>query len=234
MADVFDTNNEPTVDLGLNDLVGEGKKYSDPDQLAKAYYNVESFAEQLKRENAELRAFKDAEEAKSKNQPPNGNGAEPVHNEDNRNEPPKTPTKGEDDFRSQIREEVKALNEQERGQANLDSAAKRLVELTGSEAKASETIRQKASELGVTVDWLKEMAMRSPQAFYNTMGITGGQSTSTPAPSSDVRLNNSDNTRNFEYYDKIRKENPKLYFDKATQAEMMKEARLQGADFYKR
>lgn len=236
MADVFNLENNEEVNLGLNDLVGEGKKYSDPDQLAKAYANVESFAEQLKRENAELRAFKDAEEAKQKNQkPPEGKEPEQVPGGDNHQEPPKAKTPGDNDFRSQIREEVKALNEQERGLANLDTAAKKLIELTGSEAKANEAIRQKASELGVTVDWLKETAMRSLQAFYTTMGVnSGGHSTSTPASSSDVRFRDNSNVRNFEYFDKMRKDNPKLYFDKATQQEMMKEARLQGADFYKR
>jgi len=236
MADIFNEENSNEVTLSLNDLVGEGKKYSDPDQLAKAYANVESFAEQLKRENAELRAFKDAEEARKNNQrPPEGNEPEPVPNGDNRNEPPKAPTPGDNDFRSQIREEVKALNEHERGLSNLDTAAKKLIELTGSEAKANEAIRQKANELGVTIDWMKETAMRSPQAFYTTMGInSGGQSTSTPAPNPDVRMLNNSNVRNFEYFDKLRKENPKLYFNKDTQQEMLKEAKLQGADFYKR
>jgi hypothetical protein len=237
MADIFGENNEENkVPLGLNDLVGEGKKYSDPDQLANAYANVESFAEQLKRENAELRAFKDAEEARSKNQqPPVDNGAEPVPGGDNRQEPPKTPSQGDNDFRSQIREEVKALNEQERGLANLDTAAKRLIEIEGSEAKANEAIRRRASELGVTVDWMKETAMRSPQAFYTSMGIAAGErSTSTPAPNPDVKFRDNGNLRNFEFFDKMRKENPKLYFDRSTQAEMMAEARRQGADFYKR
>jgi hypothetical protein len=43
--DVFsDDNSEPSVEVGLEDLVGEGRKYKTPDELAKAYAHAESHA----------------------------------------------------------------------------------------------------------------------------------------------------------------------------------------------
>jgi ABC-type uncharacterized transport system substrate-binding protein len=67
------------------------------------------------------------------------------------------------------------------------------------------------------------------------MGIAQGTSQSTPASRPGVVLDtHNSNVKNFEYFDKLRKENPKLYFSATTQTEMMNEARKQGSDFYKR
>jgi len=239
--DIFSGNideNVPT-DLRLEDLVGEGKKYKDPDALAKAYANIEGHSATLEKELADLRAARDLAEAKLKNQlpPKDGEQAKPPV-DDNQPPAPKSSAKDEVDFRSQIREEVKALNEQERGLANLDTVAKKLAELEGSPRAASEAIKRKADELGVTVDWLKETAMRSPTAFYSAMGVNihGGTSRSTPAPHSDVRLDsrNGGNVRDFEYFDKLRKDNPKLYFSAETQREMFEARKKMGEDFYRR
>ena len=238
MADIFSDNPNPgdTIELGLNDLVGEGRKYSTPDDLAKAYANVETFAEQLKRENAELRAFKDAQEANNQNQKtPEGSGQEPPKKDDNPNPAPNSQAPSADDFRSQIREEVSALNAQERAARNLDTAAHKLAELLGGEAKATEAIRKRAQELDVSVDWLRDTAARSPEAFYSAMGVTAQVGTrQTPGYSPEVRVNESGNVKNFEFFDKIRKEDPKLYYSAATQREMLIQAKHQGADFYKR
>lgn len=238
--DIFSTDNvEPSVDLGLNDLVGEGQKYKTPDELAKAYAHLERHAKTLERENAEVRARADALEA---NNPPNdeNRGREPAPSGDNPPTPPNnqapTAPKKEDDFRSQIREEVKALNEADRVKQNIEAAAARMIEVYGDAAKANEAVVKRAQELNVSVDWLKDSAGRSPSAFYASMGISQGTSQSTPASGHGANLgrDSNPNLRNFEYYDKIRKEDPKRYFSVAVQTEMMGEARRQGSDFYKR
>lgn len=240
MADtIFDDNFQETeIDLTLNDLVGEGRKYSDPDQLAKAYANVEAHARKLEKENADARAKIDTAEAKLKNQkPPEPSGQAPLEDDDTPNpKPNKEPTPGSVDFRSQIKEEIEALNKEDRAKANLDTAAAKLVELYGSQTKASEAIKERADELGVSVEWLKDSAGRSPAAFYASMGIqiNSGTDRSTPTPRSDVRLDERNTGKSFEFFDRIRVDNPKLYFSAATQREMMNEARKQGSDFYKR
>lgn len=238
MADIFNTDPNPgdTIELGLNDLVGEGRKYSNPDELAKAYANSESFIEQLKRENAELRAAKDIQDANNQNQkPPVSGEQEPPKNDDNPPPAPNSSTPSADDFRSQIREEVLNLNAEERATRNLDTAARRLADLVGGEAKATEAIRKRAQELNVSVEWLRDTAARSPDAFYSAMGITAPSgSRTTPGYTPGVRQDNSGNVKNFEFYDRIRKEDPKTYFSAATQREMLAQAKAQGADFYKR
>ena len=241
MADIFNAEDQGgTVDITFNDLVGEGRKYNDPDALAKSYAHVESFAETLKRENAELREKLDRTEANTNNQNNNSqNGQEPLPGSQTNN--PEAPNKNSstpnnDDYRSQIREEVRALNDEERATTNLNTAVARLVELTGSEDAAAQSIRKKAQELGVTVDWLKDAASRSPNAFFTTIGISAGsqQNRSTPAPNNEYRPNADTNAKNFEYFDKLRKDDPKTYFSAANQQEMLRQAKSLGADFYKR
>ena len=238
--DIFSADNvEQSVDVGLNDLVGEGRKYKDPDELAKAYAHVEGHSKTVERENAELRARLDALEAnRNKSNNNEDEGREQAPDGDNQQQPPKNnaPDAQNVDFRSQIREEVQALNETEKAKANIEAAAAKMIEVYGDAAKANEAVRKRAAELGVSVEWLQDSASRSPSAFYATMGVTQNASHSTPASGHGVNLDTQggSNRKNFEYYDKIRKDNPKLYFSATMQTEMMNQAREQGSDFYKR
>lgn len=230
---------EPVVDITLNDLVGEGRKYNDPDALAKAYANVEAHARRLEAENAQARAQLDQAQATNNTVPPSNTGTveQPQAN------PPVAPTNSEaptsgkqTDYRSQIREEIKALNEQERAVHNTEQAASKMIEVYGDATKANEAVKRRADELGVSIDWLRDSASRSPQAFFATMGITGsGASHSTPASSPGVRLEGPNGSvKNFEYFDRMRKDDPKTYFSANTQRDMLNQARAQGSDFYKR
>lgn len=248
MADIFsdapltEGNEGGSVDIGLNDLVGEGRKYKDPDALAKAYANIEAHARRLEAENAEARAKLDTRDFKATTNNSSSDGQDgnnPSHSDQNGGTPQdNAPPKQDVDFRSQIREEVKALNEQERMTQNIEQTAAKMVETYGSPQAANEALRKRAQELGVGVDWLRDSAARSPAAFYATMGIqsSGGSSPRmTPASGGGVNLGTGgEPTRNFEYYEKIRKDNPKLYFSSATQQEMLRQARAMGDNFYKR
>lgn len=245
--DVFsaDPANVPE-ELSLEDLVGEEKKYKSPDELAKAYANIERHARQLEAENAQFRVKVDQFETQltNRNEPntnPNTQGGEQPNRADQRGETPqdKAPKSGEKvDYRSQIRDEIRALNEEERGVANMETAAAKMVEVYGSPTEANKAIQKRAQELGVSVEWLRDSASRSPQAFYATMGIntSGGTSLRTPSSGEGARLENRGdaNVRNFEFYDRIRRENPKQYFTPAVQQEMLRHAREMGSDFYKR
>lgn len=225
------------LDLGFNDLVGDDKKYKDPDALAKAYANIERHARTLEAENAKARAELDTLQATNHSAPSEPPRQEPPKTGDNREPAPSSPPRNEDDFRSQIKEEIRALNEQERGVNNIETTARKMIEVYGNESAANEAIRKRAKELDVSVDWLRDSAARSPSAFYASMGIpsNGGTDRSTPAPNNEVNFRGgSSDRKNFEYFDRIRKDDPKLYFSAATQREMMNQAREMGADFYKR
>ncbi len=235
--DVFSTD-PVELDLGFNDLVGEDKKYKEPDALAKGYAHIERHSRTLESELAGARAKIDALTA-TKNQSNDSQNPRQDHsNEPDPANPNPNPTPKKDvDFRSQIKEEIKALNDEGKALSNIEATAQKLVDVFGNQASANEAVRKRANELGVSVEWLRDSAAQSPSAFYATMGITvtSGTDRSTPTPNNEVNFrNDGGDQKNFEYFDRLRKDNPKLYFSAATQGEMMNQARKMGAAFYKR
>jgi hypothetical protein len=234
MPDIFGDqpiNDDVTVDI----LVGEGKKYTDVNNLAKGYVNAENFIEELKRELALERAQKDANtlnntdgsnQQQTPTPPTSATPSEPVK--------PQSP----EDLRTLISEEVANLAQSKRFEENIESTASRMVEVYGSPAKAQEALAAKAKELGVNVEWLRDAAARSPSAFYATMGIPSTPqtptSTETPAPRSDVRVSPVMNggEKNYNYFQELRRTNKSQYYSTETQAEMHRLAREKGDAFY--
>jgi hypothetical protein len=232
-SDIFSAD-PVEIDLSFNDIVGEDKKYKEPDALAKGYANLERHARTIEAENAAIRAKLDAIEATKQQTPNEPPKQEPPREQDPAHETPNSTPKTED-FRSQIKEEIRALNEQERAVNNIEATARKLVETYGSQQAANEAVRNRANELGVSVEWLRDSAATSPSAFYATMNLpASGGDRSTPTPNQEVRMGGDANRKNFEFYDRLRKENSKLYYSAATQREMLNAAKAQGADFYRR
>src|ERR1700744_6434466 len=55
MDNILDVDNTPK-EISLEDLVGPGKKYASPQELAKAYYNADTHIKTLTQKQDELRA----------------------------------------------------------------------------------------------------------------------------------------------------------------------------------
>lgn len=84
------------------------------------------------------------------------------------------------------------------------------------------------------------MAAKAPAAFLK---LVGADSVTTQAPGDFIPPKTSvissgkpsgTTTKNWAYYQKMLKDNPKQYHDKTTQLEMYKLAMVAGDDFYKR
>lgn len=235
--DIF--GDQPLNDaVSLDTLVGEGKKYKDVDALAKAYANLDNFVEEVKRDNATLRAERDAKAFQNAQ----GN-QEQARQPDPANTPSETPKPqvNEKDLRTLVSEVMEDTINSRRLAENVETTAAKMIEIYGSASAAQQAIINKARELGVTPDWLRDASARSPQAFFVTMGVdpsNGGprQNRSTPAPHSDVRIipdvNGNNNGRNYNYYQELRKTNKAAYYSANVQAEMQKNARELGDAFY--
>lgn len=248
---VFDTNtnnsNEgPELDvtnITAETLVGEGQKYSSVDELAKAYANADAYIARVKaeraQEQAELKVLRDIAQARS-------NSAEPVENNSHINQTPRHENppvdegrqkNDETDLAALVRAEIEKTTEASRFSGNVDTVAKRLTEQFGTAYKANEFIKTKAAELGVTVDWLMDIAGRSPQALFRTVGLDSTQSRASPNAGTDANVNtaafgNSAAKRNFRYYEDIRKTDPKSYHSQAIQRQMFKDRQDLGSAFY--
>lgn len=222
----------------FEDLVGEGKKFADADALARAKAEADAFIERLKAENAEARAELQArlnleeladkvvQRAQAKPQ------ADPPHNQ--RQEPAlETPEE-----KINLQEEVQRILRQEREQAdrkgNLDKSIAGLKELYGADYQAA--LNKVAADLGVTKEYLTEMASTTPTGFLKVVSSVVPADDNRPVtppvsqggsftPPSNIRKNSA-------YYSELRRTDPKAYFSKKVQQEMAKEARAQGDAFY--
>ncbi len=234
MSDIFTATNEVTIET----LVGDNRKYKDPNELAKAYANADAFIEQLKRENAELKAQQELAARKAPIDPapqPKEPDPAPVS--------AKPAVNGGDDLAERIRAEIERNNAVKAQQTNLEQAVTALVQKVGSEQAANEMVRAKAAELGVSVDFLKSTAATSPKGFLKLVGVEDEQApvTNTPGIRREVNTAALANTNSsavskpgtWAYFEKIRRENPNLYFSPRIQKELW-EARQKTdpSDFY--
>lgn len=125
-----------------------------------------------------------------------------------------------------------ALKRAEQEEANSKMVVDRLIEHFGSDYRSA--LKQQIDEIGMSVDTFNNLAKTSPKAILKTLGLTSGTRegiTAPPQSSSRSPSFSSGNKRTWSYYQKIRKENPRLYRDPKTQAQMFKDASELGDAF---
>jgi hypothetical protein len=235
MSNPFDDNtiSDETV-ITIDTLVGEGRKYGNPDELAKAYNHADAALERAKADKlaleAELKVLKDITEARL-------NGTPPVKQEQVTQEQREQaqPQKEAVDLNKLVREELTAASEEKRKSDNINAAAEALNRVYGTPAKAQEAIRNRANELGVKFEWLRDVASDSPQAFFASMGITPNQrSNNSPGFSNEVVLRDSGSSdKDFRYWENIRKTSPNTYYSREVQKQMFAARQELGDRFFK-
>jgi hypothetical protein len=236
-------NNEgvQTPEAYFEALVGEGKKYGTPADLAKAYANADA---KIMADAAELAALREAktELEITKRLLDERNRVVPTVTPTAKPETPVVAPLSDEDLETRIENKLTERNEKEQRKHNQNIAAARLVEVFGDATKAKEAINLKALELGVSSKWLEDTAATSPTAFFSAMGVKPSTEapTSTPAPKGNVNPEALVNAGHqiqakpgtFAYYNAIRKSDPKLYRDASTQRAMHNDAVRLGAAFY--
>ena len=241
-GDAFGTNQTTNQDTGtqvqntdqvFNQTVGDGKQYATQEDLAKGKKEADAFIEQLKLENKQMR---------------DDLGKRPTL--DDIQDIMKLQNDTQNNTNSEINEEalntivdtrLKSIQTRDLEHGNVTQASDRMVELYGS--KASEQVSLKAGEMGVSVQYLQDLAGKSPDMFYSIMGVS-----KQAAPDTNVSSNQSaqgNNTEQFNttqhgtnegtwnYYEELRKADPKKYFSPAVQNEMFQMRKSKDADFYK-
>lgn len=237
MNDVFTAepkaeNKEEKKETNLEALVGEGKKFSDVESLAKGKLeadihikNLEDQIEELKKGNSQQDFAKELitklEEGKAvasntTSQP------EPQSNVTPDSTPTGT-TVSKDDLKSLVREVLENDKSETTAQSNIEEVNGFLTDTFGTEAEA--TVNAKAKELGVSKEYLAEVAMKSPPAFYTLIG---------EKPKLPANVEGKINSQSFstnrdpiqesqDKWDTMRRENPKLYNSTAMYKQRMEE-----------
>lgn len=245
MEDNILTNVE-TPASHLESLVGEGKKYKDVEELAKAYANADKHIKTMEEDNGTLRnefeSFREFATKQLSAPRKEDQGLEPLSERQPEPKPARAaPEVNEVDLDAKIANALSENDEKRRLKENADLAQEAMVRQFGSKEEAIKAVQKKAEELGVSAQWLANTAFQSPKAFFASMGIdpnTLPKSTSTPANASDVSPSRLADAHpgvkpgTESYYRELRRKDPRLYFSAKIQNEMMENAHKLGPDFY--
>ena len=242
-ADVEDHSDQGEQDYAA-ELIGEGKKYKDQQAAAKALIEKDRFIERLKAEAAEARAslqgeakmdaflekLRAAQNLGTASTSANQQG-EPSTSQNNTNN--ETPSKA-----LTVDEVQKLLDERERStaeQRNLNESIQKVKEAFGANYKVVMT--QKAEELGMSQDYLYNLAKTQPKAFAKLVEAdVPQQGRAAPPP-------NSMNTATFQgkrtgeknsaYYANLRKQvGDAKFFQPSIQNQLHKDAQRLGEAFF--
>ena len=238
MNDLF---NAPDQGSYFERLVGEGKKFSDQEALAKSKYEADSHIENLTREKSELYndyvKLRDEYNARQSLQ----ELVDQVKAQSNQtsNELPKVndgmtkPAEVDpNQIKSLVRDEI-LLSELERKQTdNFNMVESKIRERFGEDYQKA--LNEQMKELGLNKDIVNDLARNNPKVLIKALGLDQqAQRFDTPPRSSQRSDNFAPNTqkRTWSYYQKMRAENPKLYHDPKTQLQLNRDAAALGEEF---
>lgn len=233
---------EETIESYVQKLVEtRGENWKDPETIAKGKYEADLFIEQLKRQNEELRSeLNNAEKIdqlmemiKNQNKSPDSGGG----STQSKGFPPETKKEelSEETLRGLIAEHVSQREVETTRQKNLNEVDSTLRGKYGD--AASSVVRQRASELGMSVQEMQEMAAKTPKAFLK---LVGADSTSTKESSvtvgntqrSEGVPNRKTGNRDWNYYQELRRKNKHQYFASGTQQQMLKDLKEMGREAF--
>lgn len=240
-GDTVPLEEPPQVDATTNYfelLVGEDKKFKTVQDLAKSKAESDAFIERLKAEQAGLRA-----ELKTRvslqefmdkmNTTPQSSATNQETPSTATGEEPKPLTVADLDTLLDQRDQLRRQNQ------NLDFTKQKLIEAWGPDYAAE--LKKRAQDLGgLGPEFLDDLAKKQPNAFLKLLDVSTTK-TEAPAqnsifspPASTVRISNTVNTtKDWNYYEKMRKTNASNYWSPEVQNEMFNAAKTLGDNFYK-
>ena len=228
----------------LNQLVGEGRKFKSPSDLAKAKMESDNFIEQLKRENAEMREFvnelheKQQRSSKVEDRLRDIESSREREASQDRNQPGLS----EEEIERRIQENLEKHEVQKTRQQRLETVERKIVNEFGDRDTAAKELARIADENEMSVADLREIAVKSPKAFDNIIGLgsntnkeRSSQNQGTPAKST-VNTASMEKAgtgqRTMSYYKNMMRENPSKYFSPEVQQQKMRDAQELGDAFF--
>lgn len=229
---VADSTDE-VVDLDklYETYVGEGKQFLDPKVLLKSKLDSNSHISRIEQENAQLRvdlaARVSLEEALKKLTPSKPEEPTPV---ERKNEQGAT-TLSPEDIQFLINKELSTRSEQSQVQRNQEYVVNKLAEVWGDNFQPK--LKARAKELGLQEDFLANLAQTQPQAFLKIVDPKPTPGFSNPIPRTTQVGSPHIQDKTWAHYQKMRRENPKLYHSIPMQKEMFAQAQKLGDTFYR-
>jgi hypothetical protein len=233
-------NNQVNDDLVVG-LVGEGKKFKTVGDLAKGKLEADDFIERLKTENKALRETLEKESnpddvlAKisnylSKNKEENGTTATPSSNQST-----KEPLSEE-----KVLELLGKRDQQERAKSNVSNFNATVAGLF--KDKASEVVSKRLGDLGMEGTEFTRLVEKNPKAALALLGVkesamgSAGSTTMQPSVNTEAYFGDAGgvtDTRNFAYFQKLRREMGEKYYSPEMQAQVFEARKKLGDAFWK-
>jgi hypothetical protein len=234
---------EETQNSFVDKLVqAKGENWRNPETLAKGKLEADTYISKLEDQNKQLRedlskndyaaqvldAIKDkaadTSTAKDFEAEKNTAGVE---------EGGTPPSLNEDNLKSLVEKTLLERETKKSSEENIKTVERTLRDRFGE--KLSQALQDKASELGLSMNKMEELASESPNAFLTLFGGTKQES------GISNMLNNSINTeglnlqssteRNWNYYQNLRRENRNLYYTPKVQQQMIQDKLQLGEKF---
>lgn len=207
----------------------KGENWKDPEVLAKGKLEADAYIKALEEQLAQQREDlakadyqskileqlqnKAADSTAAKNGVPNNNGSTDTQNT--------TASLSEDDLKSLVEQTLTQREKDAVIKQNIQAVNQELEKTFGTEAEA--TVQKKAQELGMSMQRMQQIAAESPSAFFALIGEK--RQISNPMVSGSVRTEGvnmqASTERDWAYYQKLRRENPKAYYSPKTQQQIM-------------
>lgn len=218
---LFDDNNN--TNNALESLVGEGKKFKDLDALARAKLESDDYIKTLEtkldelkedflKQREEINAGKTLQEmldqAQLTRQQDSTRETPPL----NSNDTPKPPALDAKQLELLVTSKIQEHESTRQQTENYNTVLSQVREHYGENYQS--VLEQQMDELGLTRDLVNNLARNHPKALLKTLGIDGPKTREgfQAPPRSMVFAPKGEEKRTWSYYQKIRKENPDLYY----------------------
>lgn len=239
VAEQTQTETQPQESFLQKLVEAKGDNWKDPEVLAKGKLEADGYIKNLEDQIAQMREDmkkqdyqaqileqlqnKAAETTTAQTATPNNNGSTETQNT--------TASLSENDLESLVEKTLVKREQDSVIKQNLAQVDQELVNSFGTEAEA--TVRKKAEELGMSLSRLRDIAAESPTAFFSLIGQP--QKTFSPMVQGSVRTEGvnmqASNTRDWNYYQKLRRENPNQYYSPKVQQQLIQDRMNMGDKF---
>jgi hypothetical protein len=243
LFETSDKDSLPRIDDSKNyfeELVGEDKKFKTPEDLAKGKYQSDLYISQILERQDELRndymKLRDEYNSRAKLEElvDQLSQKQQLASNDSTDVKDKPPTFDPNRIDSLIDSKITERELNRRQTENFNKVKDKLIERFGERYQT--VFKQQIDNLGLTEDYVNDLARRSPTAVFKTFGLDQEpQTQSFQSPfSSSVRADQfarKPQERTWSWYQDLKKKDPKVYWDKKTQNQMMLDHQSLGAKF---
>lgn len=219
----------------------KGENWNDPETLAKGKLEADGYIKTLEEQLAQMREDMKKqdyqaqllEQLQNKATEPAAVNNEVSTNNNNGDIDTQNTTGAvnEDDLKSLVEKTLTQRDKDAVVKQNLSQVDQELESSFGTEAAS--VVQKKATELGVSMDRLREIASESPNAFFTLIGEP--QKTFNPMVQGSVRTEGvnmqASTQRDWSYYQKLRRENPNEYYSPKNQQQLIADRMKLGDKF---